>query len=131
MSKLIKDGKWKQDAPELNLKSHSKGSEYLRYFCFLIVNTFAVLGLRFLLLSLPPCGCEPGCLFGSVFPLAFSEQVRLSSGTVRIFGTPEELYFEQHIATENEVTLCELFGKVEGKTHRTWCEWFSASKSEI
>ena len=33
----LKDDQWKQDAPELNFKSHSKGSEYLCkyvFFCF-------------------------------------------------------------------------------------------------
>ena len=29
LQKHLKDDQWKQDAPELNFESHSKGSEYL------------------------------------------------------------------------------------------------------
>ena len=32
--KHLKDNQWRQDAPELNFDSHSKGAEYLRYFKF-------------------------------------------------------------------------------------------------
>ena len=50
LKKHLKDDHWKQDAPELNFESHSKGSSVNMVFLFFVFNKFAYISKNLFLL---------------------------------------------------------------------------------